>query len=310
MSRFQQFFYVPEGIVRASGPDAAEFLQGQFSNDLLVEVGSVVFGLWLNRKGKIVADSFVLREAEDSFLLISYYSSSDAILERLDAYIIMDEVELEKIEKVEGKTVWLNDELEAALLQAEVSIPEKGKYSKKGDVVIFRGLRGCEDSVEILKIGSEGIAFQSVGAGYEIEEMSCEEVGRLAVVGNSPIFKLGIEDGKDLPQEVGLGESGVAYNKGCYLGQEVMARIKSMGRVRRELKPAILESAPSSLGEPARVFDLVDDAGRRVGEFRSVASCSNRVYGFAMLRVGIETERWFARLDEGDLSELELSFVE
>ena len=74
MTESKAHIYQPKGDLIVEGPDAAHFLQGQFSQDLRVSAGSMVYGLWLDAKGKIQADSFLLKESEDRFRAISYFS--------------------------------------------------------------------------------------------------------------------------------------------------------------------------------------------------------------------------------------------
>src|SRR5688500_2187714 len=80
------FRWKPMCWLRVSGGDASNFLQGQFTNDLrLLDKSAAVYGLWLTVKGKVLADSFVLRGgAPDEFWIGSYFSSSDTIRERLE----------------------------------------------------------------------------------------------------------------------------------------------------------------------------------------------------------------------------------
>src|SRR5437016_12516025 len=88
------FAWRPAAWLRVSGADAASFLQGQFTNDLrsLGDQPSV-YGLWLNVKGKVVADSFTLRGgAAQEFWLGSYFSPAAIIRERLEGHIIADDV--------------------------------------------------------------------------------------------------------------------------------------------------------------------------------------------------------------------------
>ncbi|MGH7995152.1 MAG: aminomethyl transferase family protein, partial [Opitutaceae bacterium] len=83
----------------------------------------------------------------------------------------------------------------------------------------------------------------------------------------------------DLPQEGGLGEAAVAYGKGCYVGQEVMSRLKTRGRLRRRLCRVRWAGARPPLPAPVLSGD------RRVGELRSAVpdAAPGRSVGFAML---------------------------
>src|SRR5580693_9003555 len=89
--------YRPAAWLRVSGADAAAFLQGQFTNDLREAQGeTAVYGLWLDQKGKVLADSFVRRgAAADEYWIGSYFSPGAAIGRRLEDYIIADEVTVE-----------------------------------------------------------------------------------------------------------------------------------------------------------------------------------------------------------------------
>src|SRR4051794_14169243 len=87
----------PACWLRVAGEDAANFLQGQFTNDLraLSDTGAI-YGLWLTIKGKVLADSFVLRGSyPHEFWVGSYFSPATLIRERLESYVIADDVSVE-----------------------------------------------------------------------------------------------------------------------------------------------------------------------------------------------------------------------
>jgi folate-binding protein YgfZ len=81
----------------------------------------------------------------------------------------------------------------------------------------------------------------------------------------------------DLPNEGGLDAVAISYTKGCYLGQEVMARLKSMGQVRRQLLRVTGAGAPPAL--PATLYN----GPKRMGELRSAAADGESFVGFALL---------------------------
>ena len=81
-----------------SGEDASAFLQGQFTNDLRdLEAKGAVYGLWLNHKGRVIADSFVHRTATGDYWIGSYFSAADVIRKRLEAFVIADDVVIEDV---------------------------------------------------------------------------------------------------------------------------------------------------------------------------------------------------------------------
>ena len=82
----------------------------------------------------------------------------------------------------------------------------------------------------------------------------------------------------DLPQEGGLERDAISFTKGCYLGQEVMARLKSMGHVQRRLFKV------GGQGESPIAGIKVLCGGQNVGELRTCCSQPDRWFGLAMLR--------------------------
>src|SRR6187549_3322475 len=82
-------------VLRVYGPDANSYLQGQFTQDLRLEIGASTYGLWLNQKGKVLADSHVRKLAENEYLVVSFSCKAADLRARLESYLIADEVELE-----------------------------------------------------------------------------------------------------------------------------------------------------------------------------------------------------------------------
>src|SRR5271155_1333996 len=91
------FPYSPGCVLRVSGPDAAIFLQGQFTNDLRnILPRQSVYGLWLDRKGRVMADSYVLKSEDGAdFLVVSVSSPAPTVERRLQDFIVADDVAIE-----------------------------------------------------------------------------------------------------------------------------------------------------------------------------------------------------------------------
>ena len=281
--------YRPACVLVARGPDAREYLQGQFSADLgRTNGGERVYGLWLNRKGKIVADSFALCASPEEYWLVSYYCREATVRERLEENLVMDEVELLVAgEKWQAASLWG----EAAIAAASALLPDgaapgpRGATVRKG-LLAFWGRRGGGPALELVfdqELNPQGIdqvktALEATGA----EAMDDEQVAALAIQTRTP--RVGIDVGEDdLPQEVGLVEEAVAFDKGCFLGQEVMARLRSMGRARKRLARARFPTAVDAL--PA---SLLDASGKKRGELRSQVKAKSGYMGLAIAPVGWE----------------------
>src|SRR5271157_3478818 len=119
------FPYLPACLLRVSGSDAATFLQGQFTNDLSeIERGRAVYGLWLDRKGHVIADSHVIRAADGTgFWIASVSSPAPTVARRLGDYIVADDVVVEDATASwrglsligEGAGAWLAGEARAGM---------------------------------------------------------------------------------------------------------------------------------------------------------------------------------------------------
>jgi len=269
----------PGAVLRATGADAFPFLQSQFSNDLKnpgVEQ-PVTYGLWLDHKGKIQADSFVLEKNQEDFLLVSYDGPSALLRGQLESRLVADEVTL-------------TDETENFCLlhlwPAEPDADLSELVDRLADPAIcesWMGRRpaafGCWDLLappEVMgKIVGELNMLGAVAA-------SAEDLHGLRMVAGVPAVPQDAGPG-DLPQEARLEGAAVSFDKGCYLGQEVMSRLHTQGHVNRALWQVTWEGheklPPAT--EPAPLF-----AGDvPAGELRSRVSQDGKALGLAMLKL-------------------------
>ena len=142
--------YRPAALLKATGSDVAAFLQGQFTNELRQKAGSAVFGLWLNQKGKVLADSYVLKLAENEFLVVSVASPATVIRQRLEEYIVADDVTLaDETAAVHGFAVWgrgCTGQLEQVL---GVTLTA-GQFASSREVFVFSGRRVRGENYEII----------------------------------------------------------------------------------------------------------------------------------------------------------------
>ena len=226
-ARWQHPFQ-PAACLCVSGEDALTFLQGQFTQELRPAVAPpVAYGLWLNQKGKVLADSFVLREAPDRLWVISFSVNAAVIHERLDAYIIADDVVIADETAAWRGLALGGAEVEAWLAREAGAVPAAGEFIRAGGGFVFRGRRDGQMSFEWLRpVGSP------FSAG--LVELTAADVDRLRIAAAIPRVPQDIGSG-ELPNEGDLDAVAVSFNKGCYLGQEVMARLKAMGTLLRRL---------------------------------------------------------------------------
>ena len=250
------FRYHPACVLRVTGSDAATFLQGQFSNDLShAAPGRATYGLWLDRKGHVIADSQVVPAAEaGEFWVVSVSSAAAVVARRLEEFVVADDV------AVEDQTAgWGGLSLVGAGSGAWLA-------SEARPGLCLPGRRACAENWEWLRPESARGAADAAVSGARA--LSLDDIERMRIGSLIPSVPLDIGP-RDLPQEGGLDEAAISYSKGCYLGQEVMARIKSRGSVRRALVrvrgpgdppgvPAVLWRGETGAGE---LRSAVRDAG-------------------------------------------------
>jgi folate-binding protein YgfZ len=263
VSRPAFFSWRPRSALRVTGEDSFTFLQGQFSNDLRGSVDSdAVYGLWLNHKGRVIADSFVHRVGPEEFWVGSYFSEAEIIRERLEAFVIADDVSIENVtDRWQGVTMLGSHSEE---LPGELG---DGSFS-------FDGRRTNEPHREyIFPAGLESVVHSRLQG---LRQLDVEEMNRLRI--NQGIVAVPADIGPgELPNEGGLETVGISFVKGCYLGQEVMARLKNMGQVRRRMMRVKGEGELPQL--PAALFQ----GDRRIGELRTAARTAEGFVGLALV---------------------------
>ncbi len=245
-------------MLRVTGPDANTYLQGQFTQDLRRAETGPVYGLWLDQKGRVLADSHVLRLAANDYLVVAFGTPAATLRARLEAYLIADEVELH-----DESAAW-----NCVLVWGE----EAGTVTPPAHALAFPSRRAAPNAREFLVPSTPaglGRLVQGVQAGREQAELARLRAGLPAVPADiGP---------RDLPAEGALDDVAISYTKGCYLGQEVVARLKSLGQVRRALH---LVTGP---GAPPVPGTALFQAGRRAGEVRSGAAEGGNFIAMAML---------------------------
>lgn len=259
--------------------DAADFLQSQFSNDLRpFSTGGCAYGLWLDVKGKVIGDSVVLCEGEEQFRILSECSEGERIAAKLNQHIIADDVEIES--QAAGPAVALIGEGAPALLeQLGYAVPADGAYIKQEEVYLYRGRRSRRPSYELVCLNpsaAETLFDQLCQADVDWPAVDRIQMERLD--GKYPLIPVEIGAG-DLPGEGALELDAISFKKGCYLGQEVVARMYNVGRPQRGL---FLMEGRGELPELPTVLYNADQ--KNVGELRTAYYAGTAWRGVALLK--------------------------
>ncbi len=253
--------------LRVTGPDRIRFLNGQLTNDVTkLQPGFSVHACALSAKGKLCGDLFVI-PLNDAVILDYERALRDSIPARLEKYLIADEVELEDVTEQFALFHVCNTVLPDAILP-EATITASNRFAVDGkDLLVPVTLKSVVP--KLLK--------ETPLTDAELEQFRVEQ----------GIPRWGAELSEEvIPNEAGLDERAISYTKGCYLGQEIISRIKSVGHVNRHLRGILLIDGPDL--QPGD--HLVRDDGKPIG---TVTSACRSVHldawiGLAYLRRGFD----------------------
>jgi folate-binding protein YgfZ len=230
----------------------------------------------LNQKGRVVADSVVLRLAENEFLVFSTHSSAAVIAQRLQEYIVADDVVLvDETADAGGLIIGGTGSGEIVRRLSEI-VPGRAQFVRKGPAVIFHGYRLPGENYELVGPHEilSGWRDQLVAGGFT--DGGTEPMERARIAAGIPAVPADIGPA-DLPNEGGLEVSAISFTKGCFLGQEVMARLKNLGQVRRRLHVV------RGLGPQPQPMTLLYQGPHKIGELRSVVQERDGYIALAML---------------------------
>jgi folate-binding protein YgfZ len=276
----------PGCLLRVTGEDAFGYLQTQFTNKVLSEPGSFTYGLWLNRKGKVRADSFIFCSGSEEFYVLSYYIEAGVLKPIIEENIVADDVEIEDL---------TSDFLIYSFfgMNSSAFSFKEGQFSGSfPDKVYFFGKRGQDYNYDLLIHNSKKHAplLNEVENKISYIDEPGEFLEKARIISSIP--RVGLDITEDhLPQEGGLEKRAVHFNKGCYLGQEVMARIHAQGRVNRGLFFITIQCENINL--PATIISK--ETSKVLGSLTSYYREGDSINGLAILKKsglskGIEVE--------------------
>jgi len=243
----------PERVVlEVSGAEGAEFLQGQLTNEIeSLEPGQGCYAALLDRKGKMRADMRVLRLEGDLIWVETGTGPAAEVLRHLDMYRVGRDAEVGRRDDLAVCSVIGP---RATELVGERVGPE---HSHRELRLAERDVRAVSTDTGLDLIGPretlERVAGQLTDEGAERVGVEAAEILRVEL--GRPAF--GAEMGNEtIPQEAGINERAVNFEKGCYIGQETVARLHYKGRPNRHLRRLVAEE-PLTTGAEVRLGEKV-----------------------------------------------------
>ena len=262
--------------IAVTGSEAGEFLQGQLTNDVeALEPGTGCYAALLDRKGHIRADMRVLRLAPDSYLIDTEPEAGQVVLSHLSMYKIGRDAD---VTETGGEERLLS--LVGPRSEAIVGSPLGNEHSHREVTLAGVECRAIRTDLGadliVPAAAAEAVEGALRSAGAEPIEARAAEISR--VESGRPRLGREIEPDRTMPQEAGINERAVSFTKGCYIGQETVARLHYKGKPNRHLR--LLTSA-GELPEGASVS--LD--GRELGTVgTSVLSPARGPLALAILR--------------------------
>ena len=212
----------PRAYVRISGPDAEDYLQRMVSNDVqALAVGDVCDALLLTPKARVIATLRIWRRGGDDFLLLTEPELGGAVLAELRRMRFAAKCEIE---------------------------PEQ-----HSSTIVFGGDGGIPND----EYGEP--ARELLDADLE-PTLAAGELERMRIEAGTPRYGRELDD-RVLPAEAGLDHTHISFTKGCYPGQEPIARLRYRGHVNRRLR--VLETEAAAPG------DELTHEGKNVGRVTS-----------------------------------------
>jgi folate-binding protein YgfZ len=245
-----------------TGADRETWLNGLLTCDVVkAREGEATYGLAVTQKGRVIADVLVLKTSQAQTLVVVPAQTRDALVTQLERYLIMEDAELAKGD-------------------ARVFLAHGRRSTELGGAPCDRtGLGGAlflvaSDAERDALIAAVGLAGGVVG----------DEVGWEALRLERGVPRFGVDfDDKMYPQEASLEKRAVSFDKGCYLGQEVVCMLELRGHVKRKLVSFVVEGE----GAPASGETVTDGDGVEIGKVSSAVPSPTlgHTVGIAMIKL-------------------------
>ena len=231
------------------GADRARFLHGQITNDINgLEEFTGCYAALINARGKMESDLFAYRLA-DEILLDFEPGFTAAVQSRLERYVIAEDVEIADVAPHFGLLTMQGPQAEAVLTELDLPAPPEPL-----------AVAQTEDEIYIVhqpRLGTDGfdlfIPIDAMNAWRErldtiAPRCQMPAFEKARVLATIPRF--GVDLTTDhLPPEGGLETRAISYAKGCYIGQEIIARIRTYGKVTKVLRGLTLNGV-AAVGDP------------------------------------------------------------
>lgn len=263
------------GKLLIRGAEAAEYLQGQLTNDIeALEPGEGCYAALLDRKGHMQGDMRVLRLGPEEIWIDTEPVALDAVRRHLQTYKIGREVEVEDIGA--GRAILSLVGPRSSELTGSPSLPRHASAQTAVAGVECLAV-GAAAGLDLIVLNDDADRLRAALIDAGACEVSDEAAEILRIEAGVPRFGAEMDTGT-MPAEAGIVETAVSFDKGCYIGQETVARLHYKGKPNRHLRGLRL-SVPVPPGTP---LSFGEKEVGRIGS--SCVSPGHGPIGLAILR--------------------------
>ena len=258
--------------ISLNGGDRVRWMNGMVTNNIRdLATGHGVYAFLLNPQGRILGDMFVFNLGE-TLVVETDRSQLEKILATFDHYIIMDDVEVTNISE-EWTALGLAGPMSRGVLNAAgISVPELQPLQTHVahcqcdcgclECMVVRGEDERRESYEIWLAPKDVLKTWHGLLTAGATPVGSEALERLRIASGVPLYGVDIRE-RDLPQETEQARA-LNFNKGCYVGQEIVERIRSRGNVHRKFSGFLIEGAGNVVAG-----DKIISGEKEVGEITS-----------------------------------------
>lgn len=245
------------GILKAAGEDRVRLIHAMSTNHIeQLEAGQGCYLFFLTAQGRILADAQIYA-LPDHLLLDTEPETGEKLYEHIDRYIIADDVEIENLTGGMGVLALEGPDAEKLLDDAGSPVPDENRIVEWDTVQVARTSITGGPGFRIYVPASEKEALAAKFAGLGAVRAEAADVRIVRLENGRPRYGEDLTEGY-IPQETQLLHA-LHFTKGCYLGQEIVERVRSRGQVNKKLVPLRLsaevesETKLTAEGKPAGV---------------------------------------------------------
>ncbi len=230
------------GRIRVTGEDRARLLHAMTTQNVQqMQPGDGCYLFFLNAQGRILGDANLFCFA-DYFLLDTEPETRQKLYEHIDRYIIADDVTLEDVTESTSAISIEGPSAREVLGSFGVTLPERDRLTVAwGDRVIAKTSTSAVDGfMVLLPTASPTTTTDAFTASLGIPQATAEDARLVRLENGRPRY------GEEITERYLVHETGqlhaVNFNKGCYLGQEIVERVRSRAQIHRVLRSLLIES--------------------------------------------------------------------